>query len=63
MLAGYVFPTLAEQASAAYLGGDTIKAVIATAGFLKDQGKIPEVLADYGPYVNPAYVKEAAATN
>jgi taurine transport system substrate-binding protein len=63
VLAGYVFPTLAEQASAAYLGGDTIKAVIATAEFLKDQGKIPEVLADYGPYVNPAYVKEAAATN
>ena len=53
VLAGYVFPTLAEQVSPAYLGGDTIKAIVATAEFLKEQGKIPEVLADYGPYVNP----------
>lgn len=63
VLAGYVFPTLAEQVSPAYLGGDTIKAIVATAEFLKEQGKIPEVLADYGPYVNPAYAKAAAATN
>ena len=63
VLAGYVFPTLAEQVSPAYLGGDTIKAIVATAEFLKEQGKIPEVLADYGPYVNPAYAREGAATN
>ena len=63
VLAGYVFPTLAEQVSSAYLGGDTIKAIVATAEFLKEQGKVPEVLADYGPYVNPAYAGDAATTN
>jgi len=64
VLAGYTFPTLEEQVSEAYLGGATIKAIVATAEFLKEQGKIPEVLADYGPYVNPAYAKAAAsATN
>ena len=62
-LAGYFFPTLAEQVSPAYLGGDTIKAIVATAEFLKEQGKIPEVLADYRPYVNLAYAKEGAETN
>lgn len=64
VLAGYTFPTLEEQVSEAYLGGATIKAIVATAEFLKAQGKIPEVLADYGPYVNPAYASAAAsATN
>ena len=63
VLAGYVFPTLAEQVSPAYLGGATAKAIVATAEFLKEQGKIPEVLADYGPYVNPAYAEQGAATN
>jgi taurine transport system substrate-binding protein len=63
VLAGYTFPTLADQVSATLLGGDTVKAVVATSQFLKEQGKIPEVLADYGPYVNPAYAKQAAATN
>jgi taurine transport system substrate-binding protein len=63
VFAGYTFPTLEEQVSDAYLGDATIKAIVATAGFLKEQGKIPEVLADYGPYVNPAYARQAAATN
>jgi taurine transport system substrate-binding protein len=63
VLASYNFPTLDEQASPQLLGGDTAKAIAATAEFLKDQGKIPEVLADYSAYVTPAYVKEAAATN
>ena len=63
VLAGYVFPNLDEQVSSAYLGGDTIKAIVATAEFLKEQGKITEVLADYGPYVNPEYARQGAATN
>ena len=63
LLASYGYPTLAEQASPALLGGDTVKAVIATAEFLKEQGKVPEVLADYAPYVTADFVKQAAATN
>jgi taurine transport system substrate-binding protein len=63
VLDGYVFPTLADQVSPALLGGDTVKAIVAASNFLKEQGKITEVLADYGPYVNPAYAKQAAATN
>lgn len=63
VLDGYVFPTLGDQVSPALLGGDTVKAIVATSEFLKEQGKIPEVLADYGPYVNPAYATQAAATN
>ena len=63
IFAGYGFPTLAEQASPTLLGGDTVKAVIAASNFLKEQGKIPDVLADYGPYVTADYVKQAATTN
>jgi taurine transport system substrate-binding protein len=63
VLDGYVFPTLSDQVSPALLGGDTVKAIVAASEFLKEQGKIPEVLADYSPYVNPAYAKQAAATN
>ena len=42
---------------------DTIKAVEKASEFLKEQGKIPEVLADYTPYVTADFVKQAAATN
>ena len=63
IFAGYGFPTLAEQASPTLLGGDTVKAIISASNFLKEQGKIPDVLADYGPYVTPDYVKQAATTN
>jgi taurine transport system substrate-binding protein len=61
LLASYGFPTLDQQA--AILAGDTVKAVVATAAFLKEQGKVPEVLADYAPYVTADFVKQAAATN
>ncbi len=40
-----------------------MKAVAATAAFLKEQGKIPAVLADYAPYVSARWVTEAQATN
>lgn len=64
LLAGYTYPTLAEQASNAYLGGaasgGTAEAIKATATFLKDQGKIPEVKASYAEAVTPRFVAAAA---
>jgi len=63
LLKGYVFPTLEEQASAKFLGGDTVKAVAATSAFLKEQGKIDAVQPDYSKYVTSKYVTEALASN
>jgi len=63
LLASYSFPTAAEQAGPELLGGATVKAVLATSEFLKEQGKVPEVLADYAPYVTADFVRQAAATN
>jgi taurine transport system substrate-binding protein len=63
LLAGSKFPTLAEQASPALLGGSpggTVKALTDTAKFLKEQGKVDKVLADYGSYVSPKHVLAAA---
>lgn len=56
LLAGNRFPSADEQVSAALLGGGAAKALAETAGFLKEQGKIPAALADYGPYVSARYV-------
>lgn len=58
LLAGSTFPTLAEQAG--LLSGPTVKAVGETSKFLKEQGKVDKVLADYGPYVSAKYVQAAA---
>ncbi|CAN7242488.1 taurine ABC transporter substrate-binding protein [Phyllobacterium sp. LjRoot231] len=63
LLKGYVFPTLTEQASGKFLGGDTVKAVAATSEFLKEQGKIDAVLPDYSKYVTTKYVDAALASN
>ena len=63
LLKGYVFPSLADQASAAFLGGDTVKAIAQTSAFLKEQGRIDAVLPDYSKYVSVKYVTEAAASN
>lgn len=63
LLKGYVFPTLEQQASDSFLGGETVKAVAATSEFLKEQGKIDAVLPDYGKYVTPKFVSEALASN
>jgi taurine transport system substrate-binding protein len=63
LLKGYVFPSLADQASATYLGGGVTEAITATSAFLKEQGRIDAVLADYSKYVNAKYVTEAAASN
>lgn len=63
LLKGYVFPSLADQASADYLGGGTAKAIAQTSEFLKEQGRIDAVLPDYAPYVSSKYVTEAVASN
>ena len=63
LLKGYVFPTLQEQASAKFLGGETVKAVAAASAFLKEQGKIDAVQPDYSKYVTSKYVTEALASN
>lgn len=63
LLKGYVFPTLEEQASEKFLGGETVKSVAATSEFLKEQGKIDAVLPDYSKYVTAKYVTEALASN
>ena len=57
----YRFPTLDEQASAAWLGGGAAKALANTAVFLKEQGRIQEVKPDYGSFVTADYVRKAIA--
>jgi taurine transport system substrate-binding protein len=59
LLKGYVFPTLADEAGADFLGGGTVKAIAATAQFLVEQGRIPAALPDYTPYVTTEYVAAA----
>lgn len=60
LLKGYYFPSLEEQAGPELLGGATAKAVAQTSAFLLEQGKIPAVLTDYGPYVSARWAQEAA---
>ncbi|MCK8787017.1 taurine ABC transporter substrate-binding protein [Roseomonas sp. NAR14] len=60
-LAAYRFPTLAEQASDAWLGGGAARALADTAAFLKEQGRVPAVAPDYGRFVTAEYVRAAAA--
>ena len=60
-MALYKFPTLAEQASAKWLGGGAAKAMTDTAAFLKEQGRVQEVKPNYGAFVTDAYVKKAMA--
>ena len=59
----YGYPTIQEQASATWLGGGAnggvAKALKATAEFLKGEGKIDAVAADYGKYVTPKYAEAA----
>jgi taurine transport system substrate-binding protein len=57
LLVGSAFPDRAQQLGADLLGGGTAKAIQATARFLKEQGKVDEVLADYSPFVSDAYVR------
>jgi taurine transport system substrate-binding protein len=63
-LALYAFPNASEQASPAWLGGGqqsgTAKSLAATAQFLKQQGTIQNVLADYSTGIDPRFVQQAA---
>ncbi len=58
-MAAYKFPTLEEQASAAWLGGGAAKALQSTAEFLKEHGRVTDVAPDYSVFVTDQYVKAA----
>ncbi len=63
-MAAYNFPSAKEQASNTWLGGGkdggVAKAMADTANFLKEQGRITAVAADYSAFVNPTYAAAAA---
>lgn len=59
----YAYPPLAQQASAAWLGGGgeggAARSLKATAEFLRDHKRIDAVAPDYGRYVTPRYAEAA----
>jgi taurine transport system substrate-binding protein len=57
----YKFPTMQEQLSGAWLGGGAAKAMTNTANFLKEQGRVQEIKANYADFVTDAYIKKAMA--
>ena len=63
-LGEYAFPSAAEEASDKWLGGGkdggVAKAMAQTAAFLKEQGRITEVPADFSKFVDPQYAAAAA---
>jgi len=60
-MALYKFPSLSEQIGPNWLGGGAAKAMANTAVFLKEQGRIQEVKANYGDFVTDVYAKKASA--
>jgi taurine transport system substrate-binding protein len=64
-MANYRFPTMEQQASATWLGGGkeggAARALAFTSQFLKEQGRVENLLPDYGTAVNPEWVKRAMA--
>ncbi|MCK0195312.1 taurine ABC transporter substrate-binding protein [Ancylobacter sp. 6x-1] len=60
LLKGNAYPLLDEQLSDKLLGGGTARALVATAGFLKEQGRIDAVLNDYSAYVSRVPAEQAA---
>ena len=66
-MSAYRFLTLQEQASNTWLGGGkdggAAKALAETAKFLKEQGRVTDVPADFSKFVTDEYVKAAMATN
>jgi taurine transport system substrate-binding protein len=60
----YSYPTAAKQASNEWLGGGkdggVAQAMANTAKFLKEQGRITEIPADFSKFVNPEYAAAAA---
>lgn len=59
LLQGYKFAGLKDQASPAFLGGETVKAISDTAAFLVEQGSIPAALPDYSAAVAPRFATAA----
>jgi taurine transport system substrate-binding protein len=63
-MAAYNFPSAKEQASSKWLGGGKsggiAKSMADTAQFLKAQGRLTNVEADYSKFVNPAFAAAAA---
>lgn len=64
-LARYRYPDLAQQASPTWLGGGVAggaaKALAQQAQFLRDQGRLQEILPDYAKYVTSQWVERALA--
>jgi taurine transport system substrate-binding protein len=62
-MALYGFPDLKDQASSAWLGGGAngaaAKALTQQANFLKDQGRLQSVAADYSKFVSTEWVTQA----
>ena len=58
LLAGNIYPSAKEQAQ--LLQQPFAQAVAKTAEFLKSQGKVESLQADYAPYVTNVFVKNAA---
>ena len=62
-LARYRYPDPAQQASPAWLGGGVTggaaKALTQQAQFLRDQGRLQEILPDYAKFVTPQWVERA----
>jgi taurine transport system substrate-binding protein len=56
LLEGNVYPLAADQVTE--LGAPTTEAIGKTAAFLKEQGKVDAVLADYTPYVSAKFVTQ-----
>jgi len=55
LLAGYIYPTLEEQAGPDYFGGEGLsEALLGTAEFLEEQGEI-DALAEEGTYAEMPY--------
>lgn len=59
-MALYKFLTVEQQLSSTWLGGGAAKALKDTASFLKEQGRVQEVQADYGKFVTTEFAKAAA---
>jgi taurine transport system substrate-binding protein len=56
LLQGNVYPLAADQVKE--LGAPTTEAITNTAAFLKEQGKVDAVLADYTPYVSAKFITQ-----
>jgi len=56
LLQGNVYPLAGDQVKE--LGAPTTEAIGKTAAFLKEQGKVDAVLADYTPYVSARFVTQ-----